>query len=125
MTILKTISKLLTGAALAGALLLAAPHKAEAQRIGFGISIGGPAYYGGYYGRPYPMLTATPTMPAMVQRITAAATIAVVTAAGTIVAATAADIAVATVVVTLAAAATVVDMAAGSAVVVAAVAGNA
>ena len=59
MTITKTISKWLTGAALAGALLFAAPHKAEAQRIGFGISIGGPGYYGAYYGpryvRPYPV----------------------------------------------------------------------
>jgi hypothetical protein len=53
MTMLKTITKWLTGAALAGALLMAAPHKAEAQRVGFGISIGGPAYYGGYYGPAY------------------------------------------------------------------------
>ena len=58
MTITKTITKWLTGAALAGALLMAAPHKAEAQRVGFGISIGGGGY-GGYYGgpgyaRPYP-----------------------------------------------------------------------
>ena len=54
----KAIKKIITGAALAGALLFAAPHKAEAQRIGFGISIGGPVYGGGYYGpryvRPYP-----------------------------------------------------------------------
>lgn len=58
MKITRTITKLLTGAALAGALLLAAPHKAQAQRIGFGIGIGGPVYGGGYYGpryvRPYP-----------------------------------------------------------------------
>jgi hypothetical protein len=60
MKMLKTITKWMTGAALAGALLFAAPQKAEAQRVGFGISIGtGPAYGGGYYGgpryvRPYP-----------------------------------------------------------------------
>ena len=57
MTILKAMTKWITGAALAVALLFATPHKAEAQRIGFGISIGTPAY-GGYYGpgyvRPYP-----------------------------------------------------------------------
>lgn len=55
----KTITRILSGAALAGALLLATPQKAEAQRVGFGISIGtGPVYTGGYYGpryvRPYP-----------------------------------------------------------------------
>jgi hypothetical protein len=60
MKMLKTITKWMTGAALAGALLFAAPQKAEAQRVGFGISIGtGPAFGGGYYGgpryvRPYP-----------------------------------------------------------------------
>ncbi len=58
MKIMKTMTKWLTGAALAGALLFAAPHKAEAQRVGFGISIGTGPVYGGYYGphyvRPYP-----------------------------------------------------------------------
>ena len=53
MSMTKTISKWLTGAALAGALLFAAPHKAEAQRVGFGISIGAPVYGGGYYGPAY------------------------------------------------------------------------
>ena len=51
MSMLKTMTKWLAGAALAGALLFAAPQKAEAQRVGFGISIGGPVYGGGYY--PY------------------------------------------------------------------------
>jgi hypothetical protein len=56
----KTISKMITGAALAGALLFATPHKAEAQRVGFGISVGvpapvyGPGYYGAGYVAPYP-----------------------------------------------------------------------
>ncbi len=58
MKMMTAIAKGLTGAALAGALLLAAPQKAEAQRFGVGISIGGPVYGGGYYGpryvRPYP-----------------------------------------------------------------------
>jgi hypothetical protein len=46
-------------AILAGAALVAATPKAEAQHVGFGITIGAPAYYpqapyyyGGYY-RPY------------------------------------------------------------------------
>lgn len=62
MSLKTTIAKMITGAALAGALLFAAPHKAEAQRVGFGVTIGtGPVYsgyYSGYYGpryvRPYP-----------------------------------------------------------------------
>ncbi len=61
MQIKQSIKRVLTGAALAGALLVAAPHKAEAQRIAFGVTIGHPYYgygyrpYGyGYYGyRPY------------------------------------------------------------------------
>lgn len=63
MSLKTTIAKMITGAALAGALLFAAPHKAEAQRVAFGVTIGnGPVYsgpvYSGYYGpayvRPYP-----------------------------------------------------------------------
>jgi hypothetical protein len=77
MKITKTLTKWITGAALAGALLFAAPKKADAQ-VSFGISVGRPVYgygygyrpyaygypapyaygypapvYGGYYGRPY------------------------------------------------------------------------
>ena len=63
MKITKTITKWMTGAALAGALLFAAPHKADAQ-VSFGIRVGRPyyggyygyrPYYGGYYARPYPV----------------------------------------------------------------------
>ena len=62
MKITKTITKWMTGAALAGALLFAAPHKAEAQsHFSFGVSVGHP-YYGGYsqpyysgYYAPYPV----------------------------------------------------------------------
>ncbi len=59
MKMTKAITKWMTGAALAGALLLAAPHKAEAQHVSFGVSVGAPVVYGGgYYGpryvRPYP-----------------------------------------------------------------------
>ena len=49
MSMTKTITKWMTGAALAGALLFTAPHKAEAQsRFSFGVSVCSP-YYGGYY----------------------------------------------------------------------------
>ena len=54
MKITNTLTKWITGAALAGALLFAAPKKADAQ-VSFGISVGHPYYGGGYgYGyRPY------------------------------------------------------------------------
>ncbi len=63
MSMTKTITKWMTGAALAGALLFTAPHKAEAQsRFSFGVSVGSPyyggyyqPYYGGYYAPPYPV----------------------------------------------------------------------
>ena len=52
MSMIRTMTKWMMGAALAGALLFAAPHKAEAQtRFSFGVSVGHP-YYGGYY-QPY------------------------------------------------------------------------
>ncbi len=53
----KSITKWMAGAALAGAMLFTAPHKAEAQRVGFGISIGTPApvYYGPSYVAPAPV----------------------------------------------------------------------
>lgn len=52
--------KMLAGAALAGALLTAAPA-AQAQRVVFGVRVGGPVFYGPrhfappppvFYGRP-------------------------------------------------------------------------
>ncbi|GAA3756668.1 hypothetical protein [Terriglobus aquaticus] len=52
MKITRTITKWMTGAALAGALLFAAPKKAEAQ-VSFGISVGRPVYGYGYGYRPY------------------------------------------------------------------------
>ena len=54
MKITGTLTKWMTGAALAGALMFAAPKKADAQ-VSFGISVGHPAYGYGYgYGyRPY------------------------------------------------------------------------
>ena len=55
MKLTTTLTKWITGAALAGALLFAAPKKAEAQ-VSFGISVGHPGYYGPAYGygyRPY------------------------------------------------------------------------
>ena len=64
MSALKTISRWIAGAALAGAIFVAAPQKSEAQ-VAVGVQIGGPVvvarpvpppyyrpYYGGYY-RPY------------------------------------------------------------------------
>lgn len=58
MQINKTITKWITGAALAGALLFATPKKADAQ-VSFGISVGHPYYGYGYgyrpYYRPYPV----------------------------------------------------------------------
>ena len=65
MKITKAVTKWMTGVALAGALLLAAPHKAEAQRFGIGISVGAPVVYGGgYYGpryvQPYPYVYGAP-----------------------------------------------------------------
>lgn len=52
MKITKTLTKWITGAALAGALLFAAPKKADAQ-VSFGISVGHPYYGYGYGYRPY------------------------------------------------------------------------
>lgn len=52
MKITRTIAKWMTGAALAGALMFAAPKKADAQ-VSFGISVGRPAYGYGYAPRPY------------------------------------------------------------------------
>ena len=52
MTITKTMTKWMTGAALAGALMFAAPKKADAQ-VSFGISVGHPYYGYGYGYRPY------------------------------------------------------------------------
>ena len=52
MKITGTLTKWMTGAALAGALLFAAPKKADAQ-VSFGISVGHPAYGYGYGYRPY------------------------------------------------------------------------
>ena len=52
MKIKSTLTKMITGAALAGALLFAAPKKADAQ-VSFGISVGRPAYGYGYGYRPY------------------------------------------------------------------------
>ncbi len=58
MNIMKAVTKAILGTVVAGAMLLAVPRKAEAQRFGVGISIGGPVVYGGYVGpryvRPYP-----------------------------------------------------------------------
>lgn len=55
MKTLKTISKWMAGAALAGALFFAAPQKSQAQ-VAVGVRIGGPVYgrpaYRPYY-RPY------------------------------------------------------------------------
>ena len=73
MKALKTVSKWIAGAALAGALFFAAPQKSEAQ-VAVGVQFGGPVYarpvprpyyrpyyqpyyrpyYSGYY-RPYPV----------------------------------------------------------------------
>ena len=53
MTFKDKLKQTFAGAALAGALLFAAPHKAQAQHIGFGISIGGPVYGGYYAPGPY------------------------------------------------------------------------
>ena len=50
MKITRTFTKWMTGAALAGALMFAAPEKADAQ-VSFGISVGHPYY--GYGYRPY------------------------------------------------------------------------
>ncbi len=48
-----TIAKWFTGAALAATLMVATPHKAEAQ-VGFGIQVGSyPAYGYQGYGNPY------------------------------------------------------------------------
>lgn len=52
MKLTNTLTKWITGAALAGALLVAAPKKADAQ-VSFGISVGRPAYGYGYGYRPY------------------------------------------------------------------------
>jgi hypothetical protein len=54
MQITKTITKWLLGAAMAGALVLAAPHKADAQVV-VGVRIGAPVVYApaGYYGYGY------------------------------------------------------------------------
>jgi hypothetical protein len=41
------VAKMLVGGFLAGALLMAAPHKAEAQQFAVGVHFGGPRY--GYY----------------------------------------------------------------------------
>ncbi len=46
------MTKWITGAALAAALLIAAPHKAEAQ-VGFGIQVGSYPAYGYGYAAPY------------------------------------------------------------------------
>ena len=46
-------AKVATVAVLAGAVVLAAPSKAEAQvRVGVGIGFGGPVYGGAVYGGP-------------------------------------------------------------------------
>ena len=47
-----SIAKWVTGAALAAALLVAAPHKAEAQ-VGFGVQVGSYPAYGYGYAAPY------------------------------------------------------------------------
>lgn len=65
MRTLKTVSKWIAGAALAGALFFATPQKAEAQRFSVGIGIGAPVYGGGYcnpyYGyRCYPYAVGYP-----------------------------------------------------------------
>ena len=45
----KQIAKWFTGAALAAAFLVAAPHQAQAQQLAFGVEVGGyPAYGNGY-----------------------------------------------------------------------------
>jgi hypothetical protein len=46
--------KLLTGAALVGAVLTAAAPAAQAQRVFFGVHVGRPAYYGPRYYAPPP-----------------------------------------------------------------------
>lgn len=60
MKITKTIATWMAGAAIAGAMLFAAPQKAEAQSsFSFGVTVGNGGYYTpypyGYYGhyRPY------------------------------------------------------------------------
>ena len=54
MRMMKTISKWMAGAAVAGALLFAAPQKAQAQtNFSFGVSVGTPGYYSPYYATPY------------------------------------------------------------------------
>ncbi|MBS1814765.1 MAG: hypothetical protein JSS87_07840 [Acidobacteria bacterium] len=51
---MKTISKWIAGAAVAEALLFAAPQKAQAQTsFSFGVSVGSPGYYRPYYATPY------------------------------------------------------------------------
>lgn len=53
MQMTKTIAKWVAGAAIAGAMLFAAPRKAEAQSWSFGVSVGNGGYYSPYaYGRP-------------------------------------------------------------------------
>jgi len=53
--------KMLAGAALAGALLTAAPA-AQAQRVFFGVHVGGPVFYGHprYFAPPPPVLYGRP-----------------------------------------------------------------
>lgn len=54
MRLIKTISKWMAGAALAGALLFTTPQKAQAQTsFSFGVSVGTPGYYRPYYYSPY------------------------------------------------------------------------
>ncbi len=53
MTNSKTIAKWLTGAAVAGALLLATPHKAQAQ-VSFGVAVNGYPPPNGYYAPAVP-----------------------------------------------------------------------
>ena len=49
----KQIAKWFTGAALAAALLVAAPHQAQAQQIAFGVQVGGYPVYGYSHGYGY------------------------------------------------------------------------
>jgi len=50
----KVVAVLATGA-LAGAVLVAAPTQAEAQRFVVGVHVGGPAYYGPRYAYAPPV----------------------------------------------------------------------